>query len=172
MRSRVRDAARELGLSIELRTLDDSTATSQEAAAAIGCDIGQIAKAIVFVCDGEPVVCIATLRPEVSTPGLAVASGFAIAVGLFAGGLVVGLLRHLPEQRRLIDGRRDLGHRVELRLEPAHQAQPSDRAPHVQRLADRPLGKHLEQLTGLGDVDVIIGPNAAHGSSARLRIVD
>lgn len=60
MRSRVREAARELGLDIELRTLGDSTATSQQAAVAIGCDVAQIAKAIVFVCDGEPVVCIAS----------------------------------------------------------------------------------------------------------------
>lgn len=67
MRSRVRDAARELGLTIELRTLDDSTATSQEAAAAIGCEIGQIAKAIVFVCDGEPVVCIASGSHRIDT---------------------------------------------------------------------------------------------------------
>lgn len=67
MRSRVRDAARELGLAIELRTLDDSTATSREAAAAIGCDVSQIAKAIVFVCDGEPVVCIASGAHRIDT---------------------------------------------------------------------------------------------------------
>ena len=67
MRSRVRDAARELGLTIELRTLDESTATSQQAADAIGCDIAQIAKAIVFVCDGEPVVCIASGAHRIDT---------------------------------------------------------------------------------------------------------
>ena len=67
MRSRVRDAARELGLEIELRTLDDSTATTPEAAAAVGCDVAQIAKAIVFVCDGEPVVCIASGAHRIDT---------------------------------------------------------------------------------------------------------
>ena len=67
MRSRVRDAARDLGLEIELRTLDDSTATSQQAATAVGCDIAQIAKAIVFVCDGEPVVCIASGSHRIDT---------------------------------------------------------------------------------------------------------
>ena len=43
MRSKVKEAARELGLHIELRTLDNSTATVAEAAAALGVEEGQIA---------------------------------------------------------------------------------------------------------------------------------
>jgi prolyl-tRNA editing enzyme YbaK/EbsC (Cys-tRNA(Pro) deacylase) len=65
MRSKVKEAARELGLDVELRTLEDSTATVAEAAAAIGCDIGQIAKSIVFVMDGEPVVVVASGRHRI-----------------------------------------------------------------------------------------------------------
>src|SRR3954453_17169757 len=53
MRSKVKEAARELGLQVELRTLDESTRTVPEAAAAVGCEVGQIAKTIVFVMDGE-----------------------------------------------------------------------------------------------------------------------
>ena len=49
MRSKVKEACDELGLDIELRTLEDSTATVQDAAVAIGCEPGQIAKSIVFV---------------------------------------------------------------------------------------------------------------------------
>ena len=65
MRSKVKDACTELGLDIELRTLDDSTATVQDAALAIGCEPGQIAKSIVFVMDGEPVVVVASGRHRI-----------------------------------------------------------------------------------------------------------
>src|SRR3954469_3329340 len=62
MRSKVKEAARELGLEVELKTLDDSTATVAEAAAALGVQEGQIAKSIVFVMDGEPVMVVASGR--------------------------------------------------------------------------------------------------------------
>jgi prolyl-tRNA editing enzyme YbaK/EbsC (Cys-tRNA(Pro) deacylase) len=65
MRSKVKDAARELGLQVELKTLDDSTRTVPDAAAAVGCETGQIAKSIVFVMDGEPVVVVASGRHRV-----------------------------------------------------------------------------------------------------------
>jgi prolyl-tRNA editing enzyme YbaK/EbsC (Cys-tRNA(Pro) deacylase) len=65
MRSKVKEAARELGLDVELRTLDESTRTVAEAAAAIGCEPGQIAKSIVFVMDGEPVVVVASGRHRI-----------------------------------------------------------------------------------------------------------
>jgi prolyl-tRNA editing enzyme YbaK/EbsC (Cys-tRNA(Pro) deacylase) len=65
MRSKVKEAARELGLAIELKTLDDSTATVADAAAALGVVEGQIAKSIVFVMDGEPVVVVASGRHRI-----------------------------------------------------------------------------------------------------------
>lgn len=65
MRSKVTDAARELGLQVELKTLEDSTRTMPDAAAAVGCVAGQIAKSIVFVLDGEPVVVVASGRHRV-----------------------------------------------------------------------------------------------------------
>lgn len=65
MRSKVKEAARELGLDIELKTLGDSTATAAEAASALGVDVGQIAKSIVFVMDGEPVVVVASGRHRI-----------------------------------------------------------------------------------------------------------
>ena len=58
MREKVRDAARELGLDVTVRSLEQSTKTVRDAAAAVGCDESMIAKSIVFVCDGEPVVCV------------------------------------------------------------------------------------------------------------------
>lgn len=68
MRSKVKEAARELGLDVELKTLEDSTATATDAANALGVDVGQIAKSIVFVMDGEPVVVVASGRHRID-PG-------------------------------------------------------------------------------------------------------
>jgi prolyl-tRNA editing enzyme YbaK/EbsC (Cys-tRNA(Pro) deacylase) len=65
MRSKVKEAARELGLDVELKTLDNTTATVAQAASALGVDDGQIAKSIVFVMDGEPVVVVASGRHRI-----------------------------------------------------------------------------------------------------------
>ena len=60
MREKVNAKARELGLDVEVTTLDRPTRTVQEAASAVGCDAAEIAKSLVFVCDGEPVLVIAS----------------------------------------------------------------------------------------------------------------
>jgi prolyl-tRNA editing enzyme YbaK/EbsC (Cys-tRNA(Pro) deacylase) len=60
MRERVIEAVRERGLEVEVETLAASTRTVEEAARAVGCRPGQIAKSIVFVADGDPVVCVAS----------------------------------------------------------------------------------------------------------------
>jgi prolyl-tRNA editing enzyme YbaK/EbsC (Cys-tRNA(Pro) deacylase) len=65
MRSKVTEAARKLGLQVKLKTLDESTATVQQAADAIGVEPGQIAKSIVFVMDGEPVMVVASGRHRI-----------------------------------------------------------------------------------------------------------
>lgn len=51
-------AVRERGLDVEVETLAASTRTVEDAARAVGCRPGQIAKSIVFVADGEPVLCV------------------------------------------------------------------------------------------------------------------
>jgi prolyl-tRNA editing enzyme YbaK/EbsC (Cys-tRNA(Pro) deacylase) len=56
--SRVQEALREKGSDAQVVELPDSTRTSAEAAAAIGVEVGQIAKSLVFVVDGEPVVAV------------------------------------------------------------------------------------------------------------------
>lgn len=48
----------ELGLDVQVVTLDDSTRTSQMAADALGCSVSQIAKSIVFVDGGAVIVVI------------------------------------------------------------------------------------------------------------------
>lgn len=47
-RARVAEALTRLGIAAEVVELDESTRTSVEAAAAIGCEVAQIAKSIVF----------------------------------------------------------------------------------------------------------------------------
>ena len=67
MREKVNAKARELGLDVEVTTLERPTRTVQEAASAVGCDAAEIAKSIVFVCDGEPVLVIASGAHRVDT---------------------------------------------------------------------------------------------------------
>ncbi len=71
MRDRLADCARELGLAVELRRLDESTRTVRDAALAVGCEEAEIAKSIVFVADGEPVVCVASGRHRIDPAKLA-----------------------------------------------------------------------------------------------------
>lgn len=46
--ARVADTAAQLGLDIELKTMDQSTRTADDAARACGCDVAQIVKSLVF----------------------------------------------------------------------------------------------------------------------------
>jgi prolyl-tRNA editing enzyme YbaK/EbsC (Cys-tRNA(Pro) deacylase) len=71
MREKVNARARELGLDVEVTTLDRPTRTVQEAASAVGCQDGEIAKSIVFVCDGDPVLVIASGAHRVDTDKVA-----------------------------------------------------------------------------------------------------
>jgi prolyl-tRNA editing enzyme YbaK/EbsC (Cys-tRNA(Pro) deacylase) len=71
MRSRLAECARDLGLEIDVRRLEASTRTVKDAAMAVGCEESQIAKSIVFVADGDPVVCIASGRHRIDTDRLA-----------------------------------------------------------------------------------------------------
>lgn len=54
----VQAALRAAGSRADVVELADSTRSSSEAAAAIGVEVGQIAKSLVFVVDGEPVVAV------------------------------------------------------------------------------------------------------------------
>jgi prolyl-tRNA editing enzyme YbaK/EbsC (Cys-tRNA(Pro) deacylase) len=60
MKQKVIEAARELGLQVDVKTLTEPTRTVAEAAAAVGCDNAQIAKTLVFVADGDPVLVVAS----------------------------------------------------------------------------------------------------------------
>ena len=71
VRDKVIESAKALGLEVDVRRLDASTATVQDAAVAVGCQDAQIAKSLVFVADGDPVVCIASGAHRVDTDRLA-----------------------------------------------------------------------------------------------------
>src|SRR4051794_2192864 len=71
MKDKVIQAARDLGLEVDVRTLDAHTRTVAEAAAAVNCDPAQIAKTLVFVADGDPVLVVASGAHRVDTDLLA-----------------------------------------------------------------------------------------------------
>lgn len=55
---RFRRAAADRGLSLDIRTFAEGTKTAEAAAQAVGCDVAQIVKSLVFVADGRPVVAL------------------------------------------------------------------------------------------------------------------
>ena len=71
MRERVIHSARDLGLEVQVQSLESSTRTVADAARAVGCEEAEIAKSIVFVADGEPIICIASGAHRVDTDKLA-----------------------------------------------------------------------------------------------------
>ena len=88
--AKVQERLRELGLEVEVRELADSTRTAAEAAAAVGAEVGQIVKSLVFVRDGAApflVLCAGDRRVDTGLFGetraataeeVRAASGFAI----------------------------------------------------------------------------------------------
>ena len=67
MRDRLADRARDLGIEVQVQRLEASTRTVTDAATAVGCEESEIAKSIVFVADGDPVVCVTSGRHRVDT---------------------------------------------------------------------------------------------------------
>lgn len=69
-RERFKAAAAELGLDIDVQRFPQGTRTAVEAAAAVGCELGQIVKSLVFECDGEPVLALTSGAKRVDTAAL------------------------------------------------------------------------------------------------------
>jgi prolyl-tRNA editing enzyme YbaK/EbsC (Cys-tRNA(Pro) deacylase) len=55
---RVSSFLRESGVEARIQEFPDGTASAQDAADAVGCDLAQIVKSLVFVCDERPVVAL------------------------------------------------------------------------------------------------------------------
>lgn len=77
---RVLDAAERKGVTLEVVSFDESTHTAQEAATAVGAELGQIVKSLVFVAPREngdqvPIVCLVSGRNRVDIARLAAVTG-------------------------------------------------------------------------------------------------
>jgi Cys-tRNA(Pro) deacylase len=72
---RVVDAASMLGLDLELQEFPEGTRTAEDAARAIGCEVGQIVKSLVFIVDGSPVMALVSGANRLDETRLADAVG-------------------------------------------------------------------------------------------------
>jgi Cys-tRNA(Pro) deacylase len=72
---RVADAARERGLDVRIVTFDQSTRTAAEAAAAVGCEVGQIVKSLVFTVRAEPLIALVSGANQLDLGKLAALHG-------------------------------------------------------------------------------------------------
>jgi len=76
---RVLDAAARKGVKLEVTNFSESTHTAAEAAAALGAELGQIVKSLVFVTDAEagpePLVCLVSGPNRVDLARLAAVTG-------------------------------------------------------------------------------------------------
>ncbi len=72
---RVAAAARARGLEIEVHTFPEGTRTAADAAAAVGCELAQIVKSLVFVVDDEVVVALVGGADRLDEHKLAEAAG-------------------------------------------------------------------------------------------------
>ena len=103
--ARFRDRLAERGLEIEVHTLSDSTRTAPEAAAAVGVEVGQIVKSLVFRRGEVPVMvlCAGDRRVDAKRLGLSSANAdqARAATGFAIGGIPP--LGHDAELETLID---------------------------------------------------------------------
>lgn len=91
---RVLDAAAKKGVTLEIVTFDDSTHTAEDAARAVGAEVGQIVKSLVFVAD----------RDDGPEPCLVLVSG----ANMVDVSLLAAVLTELRMRRSTADEARDL----------------------------------------------------------------
>lgn len=72
---RVVAAGAAAGLDIAVRRFPEGTRTAEDAARAVGCQVGQIVKSLVFVADGRPVVALVSGAHRLDPARLAAALG-------------------------------------------------------------------------------------------------
>ena len=104
---RVADVLAAAGVVAEVRSYAESTRTADEAAAAVGANVGQIVKSLVFLADGRPILALVSGANRLDTAKLAQIAGAKItradadtvraATGYAIGGVPpVGLATVLP----------------------------------------------------------------------------
>jgi Cys-tRNA(Pro) deacylase len=73
--TRVVEAASAQGLAIEVRRFPEGTRTAADAARAVGCEVAQIVKSLVFMADDRPIVALVSGANRVDLAKLAGAAG-------------------------------------------------------------------------------------------------
>lgn len=78
--AKVRGAAKAAGLEVRIAIMPDSTRTAEDAAAACGCDVGQIVKSLVFrgKATGRPILLLVSGRNRVDMAKVAAVIGEAL----------------------------------------------------------------------------------------------
>lgn len=72
------EAAAAVGFTPEVRTMMESTHTAEEAAVAVGCEVGAIVKSLVFMANGEPLLLLVSGVHRVDTERLGIEIGATI----------------------------------------------------------------------------------------------
>lgn len=108
---RVVEAFAEAGVAVEPLEFERSTRTAEDAAGALGVEVGQIVKSLVFTSGGRPVLALVSGANRASAPKLAAALGGAVsradaetvrrATGFAIGG--VAPAGHPEHLRTLVD---------------------------------------------------------------------
>jgi prolyl-tRNA editing enzyme YbaK/EbsC (Cys-tRNA(Pro) deacylase) len=102
---RVAERLRAAGLDVVVREQEASTRTAEEAAAAAGCELGQIVKSLVFCDEQGPVLVLCAGDRRVDTAGLGVRRATAEEVRQATGFAIGGVppLGHDRPLRTLVD---------------------------------------------------------------------
>jgi Cys-tRNA(Pro) deacylase len=104
---RVADALAAAGVDAQVRAYAESTRTAEDAAAAVGANVGQIVKSLVFLAEGRPILALVSGANRLDTAKLAQVTGGKItratadtvreATGYAIGGVPpIGLATPLP----------------------------------------------------------------------------
>jgi prolyl-tRNA editing enzyme YbaK/EbsC (Cys-tRNA(Pro) deacylase) len=72
---RFTESAHRLGIEPEVRRFPEGTKTAVDAAKAIGCDVAQIVKSLIFMADGRPVIAFTSGANRVDPSKLATVAG-------------------------------------------------------------------------------------------------
>lgn len=72
---RVAAAAAAKGIDVDVRAFPSGTRTAADAAAAVGCEVAQIVKSLVFLVDGDPVVALVGGADRLDESRLAAVAG-------------------------------------------------------------------------------------------------
>lgn len=143
------EAARVLGHPIEVRRFPEGTKTADDAARAIGCDVGQIVKSLVFIADDRPVLALTSGANRVDTEQLAALAGAS------------SVRRASPEEARAATGFAVGG------------TPPFGHPERVRAFLDRDLLAHDELWAAAGTPDSVFRTTASElGAVARAQVAD